>query len=62
VTELSKELFAIKGTMKTENMGVEKIIVNVVSNPKIRFLIVCGKDEFGHYPGDCLAEPWQERG
>lgn len=46
------------GTMKTENLGLEKVIVNVVSEPRIRFLIVCGREEFGHFPSDamiCLA-------
>ncbi|MDD1770175.1 MAG: hypothetical protein LUO79_03730 [Methanomassiliicoccales archaeon] len=47
------------GTMKTENLGLEKVIVNVISEPRIRFLIVCGREEFGHFPSDavvCLAK------
>ena len=54
VVNLSRDRFNIKGTMKTENIGIEKIIANIISNPRIRFLIVCGKDEFGHFPGDAL--------
>jgi tetrahydromethanopterin S-methyltransferase subunit A len=54
IVELPNDLHAIKGTVKTENIGIEKIIVNIISNPRIRFLIVCGRDEFGHYPGDAL--------
>lgn len=54
IVEIPNDLHAVKGTVKTENIGVEKIIVNTISNPRIRFLIVCGKDEFGHYPGDAL--------
>jgi tetrahydromethanopterin S-methyltransferase subunit A len=54
VVHIPSELYSIKGTVKTENIGIEKIIVNIISNPRIRFLIVCGKDEFGHYPGDAM--------
>jgi tetrahydromethanopterin S-methyltransferase subunit A len=54
VVDIPKDLYAIIGTVKTENIGIEKIIANVISNPRIRFLIMCGKDEFGHYPGDAI--------
>jgi tetrahydromethanopterin S-methyltransferase subunit A len=46
--------FAIKGTLKTENMGLEKVVTNIVSNARIRFLIVCGREEFGHFPASAL--------
>ncbi|MEM4575945.1 MAG: tetrahydromethanopterin S-methyltransferase subunit F [Candidatus Nezhaarchaeales archaeon] len=42
---------AIVGPCKTENVGLEKIILNVISNPNIRFLIVCGIEVTGHLPG-----------
>jgi tetrahydromethanopterin S-methyltransferase subunit A len=35
---------AIIGNLFTPNLGVEKIIINVISNPHIRFLVLCGKD------------------
>jgi tetrahydromethanopterin S-methyltransferase subunit A len=38
---LPKEEIAIHGHMKTENLGIEKVLANVLSNPNIRFLIVC---------------------
>ncbi len=47
--------YAIKGTVKTENMGMEKVITNIVANPRIRFLIACGREEFGHFPADAIA-------
>ncbi|MGE5379342.1 MAG: hypothetical protein ACM3L5_00540 [Candidatus Saccharibacteria bacterium] len=53
--QLSADRFAIKGTVKTENMGLEKVITNLVANPRIRFLIVCGKEEFGHFPADAIS-------
>ena len=34
---------AICGQCKTENLGVEKIVANVISNCNIRFLIICGR-------------------
>ncbi len=45
----------IAGTMKTENLGLEKVIVNVIAEPRIRFLVVCGREEFGHFPSDAVV-------
>lgn len=45
---------AIVGTCKTENLGVEKIVSNLISNPSIRYLIVCGAESRGHLPGDAI--------
>ncbi len=46
---------ALYGNMKTENLGVEKVVANVVSNPNIRFLVVAGNDVRGHRSGDSLV-------
>jgi len=43
----------ISGTLQTANIGIEKIIVNLISNPNIRYLILTGR-ESGHFPGDAL--------
>lgn len=45
---------AISGTMKTENIGIEKVIANIISNPNIRYLIVCGAEVHGHLAGDAF--------
>lgn len=45
---------AIYGSLKTENIGIEKIVANVVSNPYIRYLVVCGEDIRGHRSGASL--------
>lgn len=45
--------YAICGTCFTENFGIEKVIVNVLSNPGISSLIVCGK-ESDHFAGQSL--------
>jgi tetrahydromethanopterin S-methyltransferase subunit A len=44
----------IEGTAKTENIGLEKVIVNIISNPNIRFLILCGSEIMGHVTGQSL--------
>ncbi len=49
---------AIVGTMFTENLGIERLIANVLANPNIRSLIVCGKDsgqQIGHLAGQSLV-------
>ncbi len=45
---------AIYGKLKTENIGIEKIVANVISNPHIRFLVVCGNEIRGHRSGESL--------
>ncbi len=45
---------AIVGGDKTENIGLEKQIVNIVSNPNIRFYILTGPEVPGHKCGAAL--------
>jgi tetrahydromethanopterin S-methyltransferase subunit A len=45
---------ALWGSSKTENLGVEKIIVNVISNSNIRYVLVCGTESRGHLAGHSL--------
>jgi tetrahydromethanopterin S-methyltransferase subunit A len=45
---------AIFGQCKTENLGLEKIVANVISNCNIRFVIICGLESKGHLPGNTL--------
>ena len=45
---------AIYGPLKTENIGIEKIVANVISNPHIRYIAVCGDDIRGHRSGSSL--------
>lgn len=49
---------AIVGTMQTENLGIERLVENILTNPNIRFLIVCGEDsqrKIGHLPGASIV-------
>ena len=45
---------ALSGTLQTENIGLEKVICNVVANPNIRYLIVCGPESPGHHIGETI--------
>lgn len=45
---------AIWGSSKTENLGVEKIIVNTISNSNIRYILLCGAESRGHLAGNSL--------
>ena len=44
----------IVGSCKTENLGIEKIIINTISNSNIRYILVCGTESRGHLSGDTL--------
>lgn len=35
---------AIAGPCKTENLGIEKVVANIISNPNIRYLMLCGAE------------------
>ena len=46
---------AIAGMVYTANLGITRIIVNIASNPAIRFLLICGKDSALFKPGQSLV-------
>lgn len=45
---------AISGMLQTENIGLEKVICNIVANPNIRYIVLCGRESTGHLPGESL--------
>jgi tetrahydromethanopterin S-methyltransferase subunit A len=45
---------ALSGTLQTANIGIEKIICNIVANPNIRYLILSGPESEGHKTGDAI--------
>jgi tetrahydromethanopterin S-methyltransferase subunit A len=45
---------ALSGTIQTENIGIEKLICNIVANPNIRYLVIFGPESRGHQTGDAL--------
>jgi len=46
---------ALCGSCKTENLGLEKVIANVISNPNIRFMLFCGTEVKGHLSGQTFG-------
>ena len=46
--ELIKTGAAIAGPLHTENLGIEKVVANMISNPNIRYLVICGSEVQGH--------------
>ena len=47
---------ALSGMLQTENIGIEKMICNIVSNPNIRYIVLCGRESYGHLTGDTLKK------
>jgi len=54
IIELKRNKVAIAGFCETENEGLAKIVQNIVSNPNIRHIIVCGERVKGHEPGQTV--------
>ena len=46
---------ALCGSCKTENLGIEKILANIISNPNIRYVLTCGTEVKGHLSGQSIA-------
>ena len=58
IAAAAPDAIAIAGTLQTENLGIERLVTNVLANPSIRFLVVCGDDSrkaIGHLPGQSLV-------
>ncbi len=49
------EGLCITGKVETENIGIEKIIKNVISNPAIRFLLCVGNEPPKHLTGATMV-------
>ncbi|AEK20587.1 tetrahydromethanopterin S-methyltransferase subunit A [Methanococcus maripaludis] len=45
---------AISGPCHTENLGIEKVVANYISNPNIRFMVITGSEVQGHITGQCI--------
>ena len=46
---------ALCGSCKTENLGLEKVIANVIANPNIRFALLVGTEVKGHLSAQTLV-------
>lgn len=45
---------ALSGTIQTENIGVEKMICNIIGNPNIRYIVLTGPESPGHSTGEAI--------
>jgi tetrahydromethanopterin S-methyltransferase subunit A len=52
---------AIAGRCDTENIGIEKVVLNLLANSHIRWLILCGVEAPGHRAADAFLR-LKERG
>jgi tetrahydromethanopterin S-methyltransferase subunit A len=46
---------AIAGRLLSENKGIDAMIMFTLDHPKLRRVIVCGRDVRGHRPGQALV-------
>lgn len=54
VSECNPKHLCIVGKVETENIGIEKIIKNIIANPHIRFLLMVGNEPPKHLTGATL--------
>ena len=45
---------ALAGKLETENIGIDKLIKNVIASPRLRCLIIAGTESAGHHSGQTL--------
>lgn len=50
---------SLVGKTETENIGIDKVIKNIICNPAIRYLVLAGKDASGHQSGQTLLALWE---
>lgn len=53
------EGLCIVGKTETENIGIDKIIKNTITNRAIQFLILAGVDSKGHLSGSTILNLWK---
>ena len=46
---------ALSGTLQTENIGLEKIICNIVANSNVRYVVLAGPESPRHRTGEALV-------
>lgn len=44
------------GRLLSENRGIENLVRNAISNERLRIIVLCGKDVWGHRPGHSLLQ------
>lgn len=56
IDQLDTRYAAIIGRVYTPNIGLEKMIRNIVSNPKLRYLVLCGKESPVFRVGEAILQ------
>ncbi len=46
---------ALVGRMNTENLGIERLVRNIVASGRMSWVLLCGTDSRGHRAGECLV-------
>ncbi|MBZ0278544.1 MAG: hypothetical protein K8I60_20520, partial [Anaerolineae bacterium] len=62
VEQLSRrrpKALCIVGKTETENIGIDKIVKNTITNPTIRYLLLTGQEASGHLAGKTLYALWE---
>jgi len=59
LASLKPEGLNIIGKTETENIGIDKVVKNIITNPAIRYLILAGKEAEGHKSGSSLMALWK---
>ncbi len=54
LAEAKPRTLAIVGKTETENIGIGKIVKNIITNPMIQYLVLAGKETEGHLSGKTL--------
>jgi tetrahydromethanopterin S-methyltransferase subunit A len=58
IAKLKPEGLNIVGKTETENIGIDKLVKNIITNPSIRYLILAGKEASGHRSGLTIMALW----
>lgn len=55
ISDRHPEGLAITGKLETENIGIDKLVKNVIANSHLQFLLVAGIESLGHQSGQTLV-------
>lgn len=59
LSKLKPKGLCIIGKTETENIGIDKIIKNTITNSTLHYLIVSGRESEGHYSGQTLISLYE---
>ena len=59
LANLKPEGLNIIGKTETENIGIDKLVKNIITNPALRYLVLAGKEAEGHKSGSSLLALWK---